>query len=80
MSRSKYRVGRDVTYRPTDSEATTGGGSAGDEWAAKIVAVNADDTVNLCVFEADGTTLAKTDVSVGSAKGTFDFKAGPQAF
>lgn len=76
-SRSKYRVGRDVTYYPTDAEATTGNGSAGDAWTARITAVNSDDTVNLCVFEADGGVIAKTDVVNGSQKGQFSFDAGP---
>lgn len=72
--RTRFRVGRDVTYRPTDAEATTGGGSAGDDWPAKITATNADGTVNLHVLEADGTTIAKTDVGQGQGKGQFDFR------
>lgn len=70
--RQRVRVGRQVTYRPTDGEASAGGGEAGDEWAALITRVLDDGTVNLCVFEADGGVLAVTAVSQGQAKGTFD--------
>ncbi len=79
MDRAKIRVGRDVNYRPTDAQATTGNGNAGDVWSARITAVNADSTVNLFVYEADGGFVALTDISEGSTKGTFDtLGAGPQ--
>lgn len=77
--RQRVRVGRDVTYYPTDSEASTGGGNDGDAWTARITAVNNDGTVNLCVFEADGGVLAKTDVEQGGRKGQYDLLAGPDA-
>lgn len=70
-NRSRVRVGRKVTYFPTDAEATTGGGAAGDQWDATITAVNSDDTVNLHVLEADGTVIAKTSVAKGTGKGAY---------
>ena len=77
--RARIRVGRDVIYRPTDAEAATGNGSAGDDWSARITAVNADGTVSLFVYESDGGSIAKTAVSQGGGKGTFDLlAAGPQ--
>lgn len=69
--RSRVRVGRRVSYLPTDVEATAGGGNAGDEWAAKITAVNSDGSVNLAVDEADGTSIAKTSVVKGEQKGQY---------
>lgn len=72
--RTRFRVGRDVTYRPTDAEASTGNGSVGDEWRATITATNSDGTVNLHVLEADGTTIAVADVVRGQGKGQFDFR------
>jgi len=63
-------------YLPTSAEATTGGGNAGDQWTARIVAVALDGTANLHVFEADGTTIAKTGVSQGSQPGQFTVSAG----
>lgn len=78
--RSRFRVGRRAVYLPTDAEATTGGGDAGDEWAATITALNTDGTVNLAVDEADGTSIAKASVLRGEAKGQFRFDgAGPTA-
>ncbi|HEY5550559.1 MAG TPA: hypothetical protein VIK52_01625 [Opitutaceae bacterium] len=70
--RSRLHVGRNVTYLPTDAEAATGNGNAGDQWAAVITAVLANGTVNLFVYEADGTAIAKTGVSRGGSKGSFD--------
>jgi len=64
------RVGKSVTYQPTDAEATAGGGSFGDYWPAKITLVAAT-TVNLAVFRANGSMLAKTGVLRGGTKGTF---------
>lgn len=69
--RQRVRVGREGAYYPTDAEAATGGGASGDAWSARIVNVNLDGTVNLAVFEADGTMLAKTSVSQGNSPGTF---------
>lgn len=69
--RQRIRVGRAATYFPTDAEATAGGGSAGDQWAAIITRVLSDGAVNLTVFEADGTLLAKTNVEEGGRKGSF---------
>lgn len=77
--RQRVRVGRDVTYYPTDSEASTGNGAAGDAWSARITNVNSDGTVNLAVFEADGGLIAKTDVERGGKKGQYDLLAGPDA-
>jgi hypothetical protein len=71
MSRNRLRVGRQVTYFPTDTEASTGNGSAGDQWPATITKVNSDGTVNLSVHEADGGFIAKTSVVKGVGKGTF---------
>lgn len=73
-NRSRFHVGRDVTYFPTDAEAATGNGNAGDQWKATITALNADNTVNLSVHEADGGFIAKTDVPRGQRKGQFDFR------
>jgi hypothetical protein len=70
--RQRVRVGRDVTYRPTDAEAATGNGEVDDEWHATISRVNADGTVNLSVLEADGGFIALTDIAQGQVKGTFD--------
>lgn len=78
-SRARVRVGRQVTYLPTDGEATTGNGNAGDQWPATISAVNSDGTVNLSVHEADGGFIAKTDVVKGSQKGQFMLSAGASA-
>lgn len=72
-SRSRFRVGREVTYFPTDAEAATGNGDAGDAWIAVVTRVNADDTVNLNVKEADGGIVAVTNASRGVRKGEFDF-------
>lgn len=72
MDRSRVHVGRQVIYLPTDAEAATGNGNAGDQWAAVVTAVLADGTVNLFVYEADGTAIAKTGVSRGGAKGSYD--------
>jgi hypothetical protein len=72
-SRARFRVGREVTYYPTDAEAATGNGDAGDAWYATITKVNADDTVNLNVKEADGGIVAVTDIPRGIRKGEFDF-------
>jgi len=69
--RSRVRVGRRVSYRPTDAQAAAGNGSAGDVWAATITAVNADGTVGLHVLEADGGELALTAIGQGQAKGAF---------
>ena len=60
-----------VCYMPTDVEATAGGGSPGDTWAAMVCTDSA--TPALTVFQADGTTLAKTGVSKGTAKGEFKY-------
>lgn len=73
VSRNRSRVGRQVVYRPTDAEASTGNGNNGDTWAGWISAVNSDGTVNLAVLEADGGWIAKTDVAEGTGKGTFSY-------
>ena len=72
--RYRVRVGREVSYFPTDAEATAGNGNAGDIWRATITAVNPDGTVNLTVHEADGGIIAKTDVPRGQQKGQFDMR------
>lgn len=72
-TRARVRVGKMVTYRPTDAEASTGGDSAGALWPARITKVNAT-SVNLFVHEADGTVIAKTSVSQGGAKGQYSFQ------
>lgn len=73
-NRSRKRVGRSVTYLPTDAEATTGNGVAGDHWPATISAVNTvTGLVNLFVIEADGGIIAKTDVALGHQKGQFTY-------
>ena len=61
-----------VCYMPTDGEVDAGGGSYGDEWAAVVCSAGA--TPNLCVFQNDGTTLAKTTVTEGTAKGEWKFQ------
>lgn len=70
-TRTRVRVGRQVTYFPTDAQATAGGGASGDQWPAVIGNVNADGTVNLNVTEADGGTLAVTNIAQGTTAGTF---------
>lgn len=74
MSRARFRVGREVTYFPTDAEASAGGGSAGDAWFGRITKVNVDSTVNIAVAEADGGALAKMNISRTQRKGGFDFR------
>lgn len=70
--RQRVRVGRSVTYSPTDAEAAAGGDASGALWPATVTLVNpVTATVNLIVFRADGTTLAKTAVSLGSQKGSY---------
>lgn len=61
-----------VCYMPDDDEAATGGGSSGDEWAAMVCTDG--ETPNLCVFQADGTTLPKTAVAEGTEKGEWKFQ------
>lgn len=73
MSRSRYRVGRDVQYQPTDAEAATGNDVADARWPARITKVNSDGSVHLFVHEADGTAVAKTSVVRGGGKGQFSF-------
>ena len=74
--RSRVRVGRDVTYFPTDAEAATGNGATGDQWPATITRVNADSTVNLSVHEADGGFIAKLNVARGVGVGTYSAHSG----
>lgn len=71
--RQRQRVGRTVAYFPTDAEASTGNGDAGDVWDAAITKTNPDGTVNLHVKEADGGLLARTDVLRTNVKGGFSF-------
>ena len=78
-NRARVRVGRTVTYLPTDAEASTGNGNAGDEWPATITAVALDGTVNLSVHEADGGFIAKLAVAQGEQKGQFTLRAGAAA-
>ncbi len=73
--RARQRVGRNVTYFPTDAEAAAGGGDADDEFHASIARSNPDGTVNLHVVEADGGLLAKTDVEESNEKGGFSFRS-----
>ncbi len=79
MSRSRYRVGREIQYQPTAAEAATGTDVAGARWSGRIVKVNAaDGTVNLFVHEADGTVIPKLNVLRGAQPGQFSF-VGPAA-
>ena len=73
--RQRLRVGRRGFYFPTDGEASTGNGNAGDAWDAVITAVTAAGAVNLKVHEADGGIIAKTAVLVGESKGSFSLLA-----
>lgn len=73
--RARQRVGRNVSYFPTDAEAATGNGDADDVWQAQITRSNPDGTVNLHVLEADGGELAKTDVEESNEKGGFSFRS-----
>lgn len=75
MSRARIRVGAKVSYLPTNAEATTGNGTAGDRWAATITKVAANGSVNLSVHEADGGFIAKTSVTMGESKGSFSLLA-----
>lgn len=72
-NRARIRVGATVAYLPTNAEATTGNGAAGDRWNAVVTAVLPTGKVNLMVNEADGTLIAKTSVSKGESKGSFSF-------
>ena len=78
--RQRIRVGRDVSYFPTDVEAAAGGAENGATWPAKITDVASDGSVNLFVYETDGGTIPLTGISRGQTKGTFDLLGtGPQA-
>ena len=80
-TRARIRVGRDVNYRPTDAEAVAGNGVVGAVWSARISNVNANGSVNLFVYEADGGTIPLTAILRGGQKGQFDLLGtGPQAF
>lgn len=70
-TRARIRPGRECAYFPSDAEAATGGGSAGDVFPATIVRT-VGTAVNLHVLEPDGTTLALTGVLRGQAKGQYD--------
>lgn len=74
QGRARFRVGREVTYFPTDAEAATGNDDAGANWFARITKVNLDGTVNLHVLEGDGGFIAKTSVSQADRKGGFSFR------
>lgn len=70
--RQRVRVGRTVTYQPTDAEASAGSDAAGALWPAVITLVNAQTgAVNLIVFRGSGVALAKTNVAQGSQKGAY---------
>jgi hypothetical protein len=68
-NRTRVRVGREVTYLPTDGEA--GGISDPGGWVAKIVNVNVDGSVDLHVVKGDGTSMAKTLVHRGAQQGNY---------
>jgi hypothetical protein len=74
MTRERQRVGRKVTYFPTDAEAVAGGGTEGDQWPATISDNNNDGSANLHVVEADGGTIALTSIAQGQRKGEWDFR------
>jgi len=69
--RKVVRVGRAVTYFPTDAQAATGNGQAGDSWRATITAVAQTGLVNLSVHEADGGFIALTGIAETARKGGF---------
>jgi len=69
--RKRVRVGRAVTYFPTDAQAATGNGSAGDSWLATVTAVAQTGLVNLSVHEADGGFIALTGIAQSGRKGGF---------
>ena len=73
-TRERNRRGREVAYFPTDAEAATGNGGAGESWPATITATNPDGTANLNVLEADGGFIAKTDVTQGERKGEYSLR------
>ena len=75
-NRQRIRVGREVSYFPTDAEATAGGGSAGDSWFARIALVAQDGSANLNVVQSDGTELAVVAAARGQSKGQFDLTGG----
>ncbi len=74
--RQRVRVGRGVTYFPTDAEASAGGSDDGAAWIATIGGVNSDGSVNLNAIRGDGTELAFTDIPRGIRKGEFDLTGG----
>jgi hypothetical protein len=69
--RSRIRVGREVTYRPTDAEAATGNDDNGALWKGTIAKVLAGGAVNLHVIEGDGGTIAVAAVVESQQKGGF---------
>lgn len=71
MNRARVRLGRRITYYPTDAQVATVSGSAGETWPAAIAKVNADGTVTLNAVRSNGTELAVTSVPQGQAKGAF---------
>lgn len=75
MSRARVRKGREVAYFPTSSEESDGGGSG--PFPAKITQVKSDGSVNLIVFEPDGSTIAKSDVKRGQQVGQFGLTGLP---
>ena len=72
--RVRFRVGREVTYFPTDAQAATGNDDAGAKWFARITKTNLDGSVNLAVEEGDGGRLALTVISEGDRKGFYSFR------
>lgn len=75
-NRQRVRVGREVSYFPTDAEASTGGDAAGVTWPATLAKVFADGTVNLNALQGDGVRLDVTGVAQGQRKGEFDLRGG----
>jgi hypothetical protein len=74
--RQRIRVGREVSYFPTDAEAAAVGDGEGTTWPATIAKVNSDGSASLQAVRGDGTDLALVAVAQGQGKGTFGLHGG----
>ena len=68
--RQRVRVGRDVTYFPTDAQVAAVTGTNGEAWSAKIAKVSTT-SVRLNATRSDGSVLALTSIAQGQRKGTY---------
>jgi hypothetical protein len=77
--RQRVRVGRGVTYFPTDVEAAAAGDDNGASWPATIAKVLPDGTANLRILSGDGAADPVLGVARGIRKGEFDLTGGDVA-